>query len=114
MKVFNSRKSFFVVIVSLSLLLVFASTAVVKADSIKIGAVLPLTGWAAAEGTHISLGAKMGVDKINAEGGVAGKKLELFLEDGAADPSVSLGAAQKLITREKVYTSRRLPVRSTR
>jgi len=72
------------------------------ADTIKVGAVLPLTGWGAAEGGYVLDGAKLAVEKINAEGGIKGKKLELLAEDGKNDPSESLNAAQKLVTRDKV------------
>jgi branched-chain amino acid transport system substrate-binding protein len=72
------------------------------AESIKVGAVLPLTGWGAAEGGYVLDGAKLAVEKINAAGGIKGKKLELIAEDGKNDPTESLNAAQKLVTRDKV------------
>ncbi len=71
-------------------------------ETIKIGAVQPLTDWGAAEGHYIKDGATIAIDKINAAGGVNGKKLELIVEDGRNDPADSLNATQKLINRNKV------------
>lgn len=72
------------------------------AETIKVGAVLPLTGWGAAEGGFVLNGAKLAVDRINAAGGINGNKLELIAEDGKNDPTESLNAAQKLVTRDNV------------
>jgi len=72
------------------------------AQTIKIGAIQPMTGWGAEEGGYVVNGAKIAVDRINAAGGVKGKKLELVVEDGKNDPTESLNAAQKLVTRDKV------------
>jgi branched-chain amino acid transport system substrate-binding protein len=72
------------------------------AEAIKVGAVIPLTGWGAAEGSYVLNGAKLAVEKINAAGGINGKMLELIAEDGKNDPTESLNAAQKLVTRDKV------------
>ncbi len=69
---------------------------------IKIGAVLPLTGWGAADGGYVLDGAKIAIDQINAKGGIDGRKLELICEDGKNDPAETLNAAQKLINRDKV------------
>ena len=72
------------------------------AETIKIGSIQPLTDWGAAEGNFNRDGARIAMDKINAEGGINGKMLEIFFEDGRNDPADSLNAAQKLINRDKV------------
>ena len=69
---------------------------------IKIGIVWPITGPISASGSYMVGGAKIAKDKINAEGGVLGRPIELLIEDGANDPAQSVSAAEKLITREKV------------
>ena len=86
----------------LGLALTLGVSGVAQADSIKIGGVQPLTDWGAAEGNYIKNGAMIAVDKINAEGGINGKMIELIVEDGRNDPAESLNAAQKLINRDKV------------
>ncbi|PIE68061.1 MAG: ABC transporter substrate-binding protein [Deltaproteobacteria bacterium] len=96
----QQKKAFKVVLISVILLAFGCSISF--AGTIKVGAVLPLTGWGAAEGTYVLNGAKLAVEKINAAGGIKGNKLELIAEDGKNDPTESLNAAQKLVTRDKV------------
>ena len=81
--------------------LVVASPAF-AAETIKIGSIQPLTDWGAADGNFNRAGSQIAIDKINAEGGINGKMLELIVEDGRNDPADSLNAAQKLINRDKV------------
>src|SRR6218665_1879239 len=70
--------------------------------SIRIGAVLPLTGPSATIGEDIRRGIMLGVDEVNANGGVLGKKLALIVEDSANNPTTALTAARKLATVDKV------------
>lgn len=94
-------KHFLTKLVSLAFVMAVASPAM-AADTIKIGSIQPLTDWGAAEGNFNREGARIAVDKINAEGGINGKMLEVIYEDGRNDPADSLNAAQKLINRDKV------------
>ena len=87
---------------ALSLALSLGLSGVAGAEVIKIGGIQPLTDWGAAEGNYIRNGAEIAVEKINAEGGINGKQLELIVEDGRNDPAESLNAAQKLINRDNV------------
>src|SRR6218665_3418650 len=58
--------------------------------SIPIGAVLRLTGPSGTIGEDIRRGIMLGVDEVNANGGVLGKKLALIVEDSANNPSTAL------------------------
>lgn len=69
---------------------------------IKIGLVEPTTGPAAYDGQSVVNGARLAESEINAAGGVLGRKIELVLQDGKADPAESLNAAEKLMDRDKV------------
>lgn len=71
-------------------------------DSIKVGVIQPLTGSVAYNGQAFVAGAKLAVEQRNAAGGVAGKKIELVIEDGQCRPANSVNAAEKLIQRDKV------------
>jgi branched-chain amino acid transport system substrate-binding protein len=72
-------------------------------DTIKIGAVLPLSKAAFAQaGEEQRRGLLMALEEINQTGGVLGKKVELIIEDDTGEPSVGIGAAEKLLTRDKV------------
>jgi branched-chain amino acid transport system substrate-binding protein len=72
-------------------------------DTIKIGAVLPLSKAAFAQaGEEERRGLLMALDEINQAGGALGKKVELIIEDDTGEPSVGIAAAEKLLTRDKV------------
>lgn len=73
----------------------------IKNDTIKIGAILPLTGDAAAWGIPPRNGALLAVEQINATGGINGKKLELIVEDGGCDPKMGVNAINKLLSADK-------------
>ena len=72
------------------------------AETIKIGALMTLTGALGPYGPSIANGAQMAVDYINAAGGVLGKQLELIIRDTATSPDVGRDAASKLVELDKV------------
>ena len=70
------------------------------ADTIKIGAVSSLTGpmnWP--ESTAV---ARAVFDRVNAAGGINGRKIEYIVEDDKFDPAVSGAAAHRLIDQQGV------------
>ncbi len=69
---------------------------------IKIGAIFSVTGPASFLGAPEAKTAKMLVDKVNAAGGVNGRKLELVLKDSAGSPEKAVSFAKQLIEEEKV------------
>lgn len=75
-------------------------------ETLKIGAIVELTGELPAVGASSRNAAQMAVEAINASGGVtvAGRSypLELLVEDNAAKPDQSAAAANKLITQDEV------------
>lgn len=84
-------------------LLSFAgSTPTFAQDTINIGAVLSLTGANATVGEDVRRGIMLGVDKVNATGGVMGKKINVIVEDSGGNPTTALNAARKLVTVNKV------------
>lgn len=70
-------------------------------DTIKIGAVLGLTGSHAYYGEEALNGINLALDEINKESSV---KLQLLLEDGKGDPASALSAAKYLIESENTKT----------
>lgn len=60
---------------------------------IKIGVVGPLTGAAAFYGDMVKGGATMYADKINAEGGINGRMIQLVFGDDMGDPREATGVA---------------------
>jgi branched-chain amino acid transport system substrate-binding protein len=72
------------------------------ADTVKIGLLVPVTGFAAADGFSALESVKLALEKVNAEGGVLGKQVELVYYDDAADSKQSVPLANKLIAQDKV------------
>lgn len=68
---------------------------------IKIGHVIPQTGFLSAMGEYEIYGASMAVEEINAAGGCLGRNLELLAED-AVNPGIGVQKATKLIKQDRV------------
>ncbi|SDK10624.1 ABC transporter substrate-binding protein [Streptomyces indicus] len=64
---------------------------------VRIGALAPLSapGWAEA-GQHLIAGLELAVDEVNADGGIAGRPLELLIRDTGADPQRAAEAVAEL------------------
>jgi branched-chain amino acid transport system substrate-binding protein len=74
----------------------------VSADNIKVGVLLPVTGKLAGAGEIEQNSFVMAVDEINAGGGVAGRKIDLIIEDSATNPDVGVAAIKKLVSQNRV------------
>ena len=73
-----------------------------QADTIKFGHLTPRTGFlGAARRVRVSRQRRSRSRKINAAGGVLGRKLDLIAED-SVNPQTAVTKAQKLIERDKV------------
>ncbi len=84
------------------LILGLAAGAAFSADTVRIGALVPLTGAAAADGLSALNSLKIAVDNVNAEGGILGKRLELIYYDDRADAKEAVALAHKLIGQDRV------------
>ncbi|MEJ2154328.1 MAG: ABC transporter substrate-binding protein [Desulfobacteraceae bacterium] len=84
------------------LMLVATGGTATAADTIKIGAFFDLSGPASFIGTPTKLVATMVVDKINKEGGINGKSIELIIGDTEGDPAKAVNIAKKFIYKDKV------------
>jgi branched-chain amino acid transport system substrate-binding protein len=63
---------------------------------------LPLTGPYAALGDDQLRGTELAIEQINAEGGVLGKKIELFVRDSQLDGGTALRKAKELLNEQGV------------
>jgi len=91
------------ILISLSAILaLFGFSSGGLAQTIKIGAVVPLTGRYAALGAQVRAGYEIGVEQINAAGGVSvgGKKmqLQLIMLDDESDPTKTVARLETLAT----------------
>jgi len=73
-----------------------------KSEPVKIGAIFAVTGPASFLGAPEAKTAEMLVDKINAEGGVNGLKIDLIIKDSGASPEKAVSFAKQLIEEEDV------------
>ncbi len=86
----------------LSMLLISALYADNQGQTLKIGGNYEITGSVATFGTSCANAARLFFDKINASGGLLGKKVELIIADNKSDPSESASAVKMLIAQDKV------------
>lgn len=89
----------------LAVFLVIALTAapVPAADTIKVGAILGVTGPASFLGAPEAKTLEMLVEDINKKGGVKGRKIEVIIKDSGANPEKAISFAKQLIEEEKVF-----------
>lgn len=71
-------------------------------NTLKIGAILPLTGTGAEDGEFQKHGIELAVSKLNSAGGIQGKKIEVVYEDSKNQAKEGITALNTLISRDKV------------
>lgn len=88
-----------------AVLVSFAAVGLVErvqaADKIKIGSVLDFTGPIASVGPGFRRGIEYAFEEIDYT--IAGKKIELIIEDSSSDPTVCMEKAKKLVERDRVH-----------
>ena len=65
---------------------------------IALGLTAPMTGDYAEYGTVFKNAAELAIEKVNAQGGINGKKLKLVVGDSKADPKEAANIAQKFVS----------------
>jgi branched-chain amino acid transport system substrate-binding protein len=83
-------------------LLGIGAVGVQAAEPIKIGAFFAQSGPAASIGTPTKLVAEMVVKKINSEGGINGRPIELITADTEGEPTKAVMAFKKFVNVDKV------------
>jgi len=74
----------------------------ITGDEIKIGVIMPKSGWGAEEGQNEEHGAMLALEEINAAGGIGGVPLKLIMYDNNSNGTQSINVAKKLIYEDKV------------
>ena len=72
------------------------------AETIKLGAVLAVTGPASFLGGPEARTLEMLVEEVNAKGGINGQKIELFLKDTAGSPEKAISLSKQLLEEQQV------------
>lgn len=70
-------------------------------ETIKIGAIVPLTGNAGVLGDYTLKGLQLAIDEQNAKGGLLGKKIELDVQDSKADPKEGVSIVKNMLSKEQ-------------
>jgi len=73
------------------------------ADVIKIGMPLALTGPLGSVGQEMKNGAELWAKVTNAQGGLLGRPIQLFITDTGGDPATCVRKAQELVERENCH-----------
>lgn len=73
------------------------------AETIKVGAILAVTGGASFLGGPEVRTLEMLTEELNARGGVAGNKVQLIIKDSGGSPEKAISFAKQLIEEEKVF-----------
>lgn len=68
------------------------------ADTIKFGIAGPHSGDLASYGLPTVNAAKLVIDKVNANGGINGKQIEMLVEDDVCKPEIATNTATKLVS----------------
>ena len=84
-----------------ALLALTPEDAIAQKGPLKIGVILPLTGVFAPNGQDALDGFQLYIDEIG--GHVAGRKIELIVEDAQGKPDVGLTKARKLVEADRVH-----------
>lgn len=75
---------------------------VLAQDTIKVGVSTPLSADLASYGRSTRDGIVLGIEEVNAGGGVLGRQIELIIEDNQSRPDQAKTVFEKLIKRDKV------------
>ncbi len=94
-------KKLLLVFVLIFMVLSLGST-VFAEDVVKIGLSAPITGNYAEYGENFRYSALMAADKINAEGGIRGRKLEVVIMDSKGDPREAATIAQRFVENREI------------
>jgi branched-chain amino acid transport system substrate-binding protein len=74
-----------------------------SAQDIGVGLIVPLSAPGDATGGQlIRRGAEIGIEMVNAQGGVNGKKMQLFVQDSQGKPEAGVAAYRRLVSENKV------------
>jgi len=95
--------SLLTVVISFCLVAGFSPVSTAKAENIRVGAILAVTGGASFLGGPEARTLEMMVEEINANGGVNGNKLELIIKDSGGNPEKAISFAKQLIEEDKVF-----------
>lgn len=96
------KRNLFVLAVAVSMMGPAVAPSTAADEPIRIGAFFALSGPASTIGTPTKLVAQLVVDKINKQGGIRNRPIELAFGDTESDPTKALMEAKRLVEKSKV------------
>lgn len=75
----------------------------ISSNTIRLGTFLPLSGPLAPRGRPTLAGLRACLGRVNAQGGIYGRKLELLALDDEFDPARTMAVTQHLVEEEQVF-----------
>jgi branched-chain amino acid transport system substrate-binding protein len=94
--------SVIVIIAAIILTLRLSFKTASREHSIRIGAILPLTGNAGKYGQYIKQALELAREEINQSGGINGENLHIIYEDDLTDPKTAAASMSKLAEVDRV------------
>jgi branched-chain amino acid transport system substrate-binding protein len=94
------KKRFALKLVAACVLLTGTMGVLAQQNTIKVAAIVELSGGGASAGTNFKNGVDMAVKEVNDNGGILGKKIELITSDTTTNPGVALGLTKKAIDQD--------------
>ena len=91
------------IVAVLCMLLFSPASADAREKTIKVGAILAVTGGASFLGGPEARTIEMLTEEINAAGGINGNKIELIIKDSGGSPEKAISFARQLIEEKKVF-----------
>jgi branched-chain amino acid transport system substrate-binding protein len=93
----NARRAFVASCLFSAIALAYPAVHAADKPSIKIGVILPLSGFQASYGEMYRTTFAMAVEEINKAGGINGSRIELLVDDdqGRAEQAVTPGTCRK-------------------
>lgn len=90
-------------VLTLAVMTVMTVPTAAQAKSIKVGAILAVTGPVSFQGGPEARTLEMMVEEINANGGINGVKIDLIIKDSGGDSEKAISFTRRLIEEEKVF-----------
>ena len=84
------------IVVAIAACMAMSAPAISAADTLRIGAILSLTGNSAANGQTMRDGILLAAEEINKRGGVNGSRIEIAVEDSKSDPQAAVEAFNRM------------------
>ena len=85
-----------------ALLVCFTSAVSFAAETIKIGALYPMSGRGGLYGQDSEAAIKIALQEVNAKGLPGGRKLDVIVTDDQSKPALAVTLAKRYITEDKV------------